>query len=134
MEFLETYKITILALGITGFVFWIQLAIVDLIGIIKKHPPGFSIAQDHNSFIFRANRALANSNESMGILIILSTFAMLSAANPTWLNAFSITFLISRIFHMGFYYLNIKLLRSVAFAFSILSLLGIFLVGIINWI
>jgi len=134
MEIIEPYKLTVLVLGLTGFLFWIQLAIVDIIGIKQKHTPGFSIEQSHNSFIFRANRALSNSNESIGILILLALFAMLSSANPAWLNGFAIAYLVGRVAHMSFYYLNLKLLRSAAFAISFIALLGIFIVGVLSWL
>jgi uncharacterized MAPEG superfamily protein len=132
MEIIEPYKLTVLVLGLTGLLFWIQLAVIDVIGIKEKHTPGFLIEQSHNSFIFRAHRALANSNESIGILILLTLFAILSSANPAWLNGFSIAYLVGRIAHMSFYYLNLKLLRSVAFAISFIALLGMFIVGILS--
>ncbi len=134
MEIIEPYKLTVLVLGLTGFLFWIQLAIVDVIGIKQKHIPGFSIEQSHNSFIFRANRAFSNSNESIGILILLALFAMLSSANPAWLNGFAIAYLVGRVAHMSCYYLNLKLLRSAAFAISFIALLGMFIVGILSWL
>lgn len=103
-------------------------------GFKLKHTPGFDVEQNHNSFLFRANRALANSNESIGILILLTLFAMLSSANPSWLNGLSIAYLVGRTSHMVCYYLNIKLLRSAAFAISLFSLLGIFILGISSWL
>lgn len=133
MEFNEAYKLTVLVLGLSGFLFWLQLALVDVLGIKLKHTPGFTIEQSHSSFLFRANRALANSNESIGILILLTLFAMLSSANPAWLNGFSVAYLVGRVLHMICYYLNFKLLRSASFAISIVALLGIFLVGIYAW-
>jgi len=134
MEIIEPYKLTVLVLGLTGFLFWVQLAVVDVIGIKEKHTPGFSIEQSHNSFIFRANRALANSNESIGILILLTLFAMLSSANPAWLNGFAIAYWVGRVAHMSFYYFNLKLLRSGAFAISFSALLGMFIIGLLSWL
>jgi len=133
MEFNEAYKITVLVLGLSGFLFWLQLALVDVLGIKLKHTPGFTVEQSHSNFLFRANRVLSNSNESIGILILLSLFAMLSSANPEWLNGFAIAYLVGRVCHMTCYYLNLKLLRSASFAISFVALLGIFIVGILNW-
>lgn len=134
MEFNEAYKTTVLVLGLSGFLFWIQLALVDILGIKLKHTPGFTVEQSHSSFLFRANRVLANSNESIGILILLSLFSMLSSVNPEWLNGFAVTYFVGRVLHMACYYLNLKLLRSASFAISFVALLGMFIVGIINWL
>ena len=133
MEFIEPYKITVLVLGLSGILFWMQLVIVDILGIKAKHTPGFAIAQDHRQLLFRANRTLANSNESVGILLLLVTFAILSNANPTWLNNAAVAYFIGRTSHMLFYYFNIKLMRSIAFAVSLIALLGIFIAGLMSY-
>ena len=134
MDFNEAYKITVLVLGLSGFLFWIQLALVDILGIKLKHTPGFTVEQSHSSFLFRANRALFNSNESIGILILLSLFAMLSSANPEWLNGFAVAYFVGRVLHMVCYYLNLKLLRSASFAISFVALLGMFIIGALSWL
>ncbi len=134
MEVNEAYKLTVLVLGLSGLLFWVQLALVDILGIKLKHTPGFTVEQSHSSFLFRANRALSNSNESIGILILLTLFSMLSSANPTWLNGFAVAYLIGRVCHMACYYLNLKLLRSGSFAISFIALLGIFIVGVLSWL
>jgi len=134
MEFNEAYKLTVLVLGLTGFLVWLQLALVDVLGIRMKHTPGYAIEQNHESLLFRANRTLSNSNESIGILILLSLFAILSSANPAWLNGFAIAYLVGRVCHMACYYLNLKLLRSASFAISFVALLGMFIVGILSWL
>jgi uncharacterized MAPEG superfamily protein len=133
MDFIEPYKLTVLVLGLTGFMFWIQLAIADIAGIKKKHTPGFLIEQNHNSFLFRANRVLANSNESAAILILLSFFGILSSANPAWLNGCALAYFAGRVGHMVFYYGNFQIARSVAFAISFVSLLGMFVLGLMAW-
>ncbi|RYU64235.1 MAPEG family protein [Aliivibrio finisterrensis] len=133
MEFIEPYKLTILVIGLSGFVIWLQLVIVDVIGIKEKHVPGFDIKQDHNSLLFRSNRALANSNESVGILILFTLFAIFSSGDASWVNGFSIAYLIGRVGHMLCYYFNLRVLRSIAFGVSFVSLLGIFIIGLIAW-
>lgn len=134
MEFLEPYRVTALVLGLTGLLYWLQLAIADIVGIRAKHTPGFTIDENHNSFLFRCNRALANSNESVGIFILFTIFALLSSANAAWLNGFAVVHLIGRTGHMLFYYRNLQLLRSAAFAIGFLGLLGIFIVGLLAWL
>jgi len=134
MDLIEPYKLTVLVFGLSGFLFWIQLAIADIAGIKKKHTPGFQIEQNHSSFLFRANRVLANSNESAAIMILLSLFAILSSANPAWLNGCAVAYLAGRVGHMTFYYGNFQLARSVAFAISFVSLLGMFVLGLMAWL
>ena len=50
MEFNEAYKLTVLVLGLTGFLFWLQLALVDVLGIKMKHTPGYAIEQNHDKY------------------------------------------------------------------------------------
>ena len=134
MEFIEPYQITVLVLGLTGALFWLQLAVVDVVAIKLKHTPGFNIEQNHNRFLFRANRAFANSNESVGILVLLTLFAILSAADASWLNTCSIVYLVGRCSHMLCYYFNFKAARSASFAISFCALLAIFVVGLQAWL
>ena len=134
MDFITPYKVTVLVLGLSGFLFWVQLALADVVSIKAKHTPGFSIEQNHSSFLFRSHRALINSNESAAILILFALFAIFSAANPTWLNGCSLMYLAGRIGHMLCYYLDLKLLRSIAFTISFVSLLGMFVTGLWGWL
>lgn len=134
MVLIEPYKMTILVLGLAGFLFWIQLAIVDIVSIKAKHTPGFTIAQDHGSLLFRAHRVLANSNESAATLILFALFSILSSAHATWLNGCALAYLIGRVGHMIFYYSNLKILRSLAFAISFAGLLGMFVAGLVSWL
>ncbi len=134
MDVLEPYRVTVFVLGLTGILFWLQLAVADIAGIRAKHTPGFTVEQDHDSFLFRANRAIANSNESAVVFALLTAFALLSSANAAWLNGLTVAYLSGRVGHMLFYYANLKLLRSAAFAVSFLGLLGIFCVGLSAWL
>lgn len=131
MVLIEPYKLTVVVLGLAGFLFWIQLTIADMASIRAKHIPGFMIEQDHGSFLFRSHRVLANSNESAAILILFALFGILSSANPAWLNGCALAYLVGRVGHMTFYYSNLKIARSVAFAISFCSLLGMFVVGLL---
>ena len=100
MEFIEPYNITVLVMGLTGLTFLLQLIIADLVGIKTKHIPGHPITADHNNFLFRASRAISNSNESVSIFILLVAFSIMSSANPQWLNISAIVYLAGRIAHI----------------------------------
>ncbi|MDZ7784233.1 MAG: MAPEG family protein [Halioglobus sp.] len=134
MEFIEPYRITVLVLGLSGIAFLVQLAIADIAAVKARHTPGFAIEQNHDSFLFRSHRAFANSNESASILILVSLFSIFSSADAAWLNGFAIVYLAGRIAHMTFYYCNLKVLRSSAFAIIFIALLGMFLVGALSWL
>lgn len=131
---LNTYALTILSFGLTGGLLLLQLLIADMLGIYAKQPPGFPIEPDHNKPHFRAYRALANTNESVSIFIILVLFALLLSAPAAWLNGLSVMYVVGRFGHMCCYYANLKMLRSLFFGVGFLSLIGIFILGIIAWL
>jgi uncharacterized MAPEG superfamily protein len=134
MNQIEMYYITVLTIGVVGFLSLVQLLIADITAIKQKHTPGYPINPSHQSFLFRATRAHSNLNESIAIFILFALFGILSSCNPYWLNIFSLIYLISRILYMSFYYANLKLARSASFGISILSLLGMFVISISKWL
>lgn len=134
MDIIAPYRVTVLVMGLSGLLFLLQLAIVDLVGIKRRHTPGFTIEQNHDSFLFRASRALANSNESAAIFVLLALFSIFSSASAAWLNAFSVMYFLGRAGHMVFYYGNLQIPRSMAFAVSFVGLLGIFFAGLHSWL
>ena len=133
MESIVAYKTSILVLGLTGFTFFIQLLVADIVSIKQGHVPGTLVEQSHDNFLFRASRVFANSNETLGILVLFLSFAILSSAKPFWVNSFAVVYLIGRWGHMASYYANLKLLRSISFAISAIGLLGVFVVGAFRW-
>nr|WP_290444145.1 MAPEG family protein [Pseudoalteromonas sp. XMcav2-N] len=128
------YQLTILVLGLSGGLFLIQLAIVNIIAIKQKHPPGVAVSQDPQTLLFRSNRVFANSNETVGILILVVLFAVFPGTHPGWLNGLAATYLLYRVGHMVCYYLDQKLMRSISFGVCYLSLLGIFVSGMAAWL
>lgn len=134
MDVLSQYGSSVLVLGLTGLLLFVQLIVADVIGIKQGHIPGTAVIVGHDKFIFRANRAFANTNETLGILLLFISFAVLSEGDPQLVNGFAMLYLGGRIGHMLFYYANLKLLRSIAFAVSTAALLGIFVTGILRWL
>jgi len=133
-DFLSTYTPTVLAVGITGGLLLLQLLIVDVAGIISRHTPGTPVLAEHENFLFRATRAHANTNESVSSFMLLVLFAVASSASPTWLNYLSVLYMAGRIGHMCFYYANMKILRSVSFAISLIALFGILGLSCAVWL
>ncbi len=132
MEYLEAYRLTLLLVGLTGLLLLLQLVIADLIGIAQKHVPGYPVANDHSSLLFRAVRAHANTNESVVIFVLFVAFGIVSAANPTLLNAFSLTYFLARIAHALCYYLGFGIPRSMFFGISLIGLAGMFVVSVMR--
>ena len=108
----------------------VQLLIADIVAIKHKHTPGYPIEPDHDSFLFRAARAHSNTNESIAIFVLFVVLGVFSGADPDYLNAFAVVYLIGRLAHMVFYYLNIKVARSLSFPVSLIGLVGMFVAGI----
>jgi len=134
MELFEPYKITILVSGLTGLMMLIQILIADVVAIKEAHTPGYPVKPDHNSFLFRAVRVHANTNESIAAFVLFAFFGVFSASSALYLNVFSAIYFVSRLAHMCFYYGNFKLARSISFPLSLIGLIGMFITGLIAWI
>ena len=132
MELFDPYKITLLVAGLTGLMMLIQILIADVAAIKEQHTPGYPVKPDHTSFLFRAARAHANTNESIAVFVLFLLFGVFSASSALYLNAFSSIYLVSRIAHMCFYYGNFKLARSISFPLSLIGLIGMFITGLMT--
>ena len=133
-ELLAAYQSSILVLGLTGALSLLQLLVFDITAIKLKHPPGYPIESSHKNMLFRFSRAHANTNETMGVMILLFLFAALSAADPYWVNGLMIVYLVTRVLHMICYYAAWSAMRGVIFGFSLLSLIGLFVVGLMKYL
>lgn len=125
------YSPTVLALGLTGGLILLQLVVLDVAGIRGGHVPGSPIAADHGNFLFRAGRALANTNESVAAFILLALFNILVAASPFWVNLLAGVYLAARIGHTACYYAGFATLRSVSFGISLTALVGMLATGLL---
>lgn len=134
MELFFPYKITLLIVGLTGVLLFVQILIADVTAIKQKHTPGYPIAPNHKDFLFRAARAQANTNESIAIFCLFALFAVLSSADPDYLNAFSVLYFAGRLVHMLAYYARVALVRSIAFGVSLAGLAGMFVAGLNGWL
>ncbi len=133
MEQLEPYKMTILMLGLSGFLLLVQLLVADVVGILRKQIPGYPVNVDHDDLLFRVARAHANNNESVAAFVLFAAFGIASGASPEMLNAFSLTYFLGRLAHMIFYYSGLSTLRSISFGLSVVGLLGMFTASAIQW-
>ena len=108
----------------------IQLLTADVIGIRAKHTPGTPVTSSHDDILFRATRALANTNESIAILLLLLVAGILSGADAGLMTSAAWAYVAGRALHMAFYYANLQILRSVAFVLVLLSLIALWVIAI----
>ncbi|WP_299775732.1 MAPEG family protein [uncultured Pseudoteredinibacter sp.] len=134
MQVNDAYSMTVLVMGLMAALSFAQLLILDVAGLKGRHKPGHPIEVDQSSFLFRAFRSHANTNESVAIFILLAMFGIFSAASPNWLNNSAALYLLGRLLHMLFYYSNYSLARSVAFGLSLFGLAGMLIAGFLPWL
>jgi len=124
-EALLAYHSTLVACTALAVLIMIQVLIADLASIRAKHVPGMPVTDGHASFHFRAVRAIGNTNETLGLFLLLAALALLLGANPKWVNALAWTYTAARAGHMGFYYARMGRARSIAFSVSVAAQLGL---------
>lgn len=129
-DWIAPYSPTIWALFATAVLLLVQIVVVDVAGIRARHAPGTPIVADPGSFLFRAARAHANTNESVAVFILLALFGVLAMVSPTPLNVLSWVYVAARAAHMTFYYAGIAPLRSASFAIGLVALLGMLVLGL----
>ncbi len=123
------YESTILAMGVLAVLMLTQLLVADAVGIKAKHSPGSTVIPNHDDFLFRSTRTVANTNESIAIFLLASIFCIFSQANPTHTAIASWGFVASRAIYAACYYLDFRLLRSTSFGISLLFLVALLVVG-----
>jgi uncharacterized MAPEG superfamily protein len=129
-EALAPYSPAILACGIFGGLYLLQLLIVDVVAIRRRHVPGAPIATGHEDLLFRAARAHANTTESVGAFILVAAFAIGAQADARWVNILVWAFVGFRTLHMAAYYLDLRPLRSAAFALAVATLVALLGLGL----
>ena len=129
-EFLLPYGSTLAAFVCLGGVYLVQVLVSDVVAIRAGHVPGMPVATGHGDLLFRATRALANTNENLPIFILLSLSAVLLAGNATWTNRLTWTFVLSRAAHMLAYYTDQRTLRSTIFGVTVAALVGLLMVSV----
>lgn len=109
---METYGWTLVASGALATLYVIQIIIGDLAIDAAKHTPGTPVPGGHNSWLFRATRAPANSLENMPPFWVLAAVAIGVSASPAWTNALSLAFCLCRLVHMLAYYADVRVVRG----------------------
>lgn len=134
MELAQTYSATIAALGTLAVLMFCQLLVADVLGLRAKHVPGSQVPSDHSNPLFRASRAVANTNESIAIFILAVVFCMLSGASVSATGYSAWAFVIARLLYTACYYLNWQSPRSVMFGISLVALVALLITGFSVWL
>jgi len=126
---LQPYSLTFTAVGVLSALLLVQIAALDIMGLRAKHPAGTPIAADHSISLFRVSRVVGNTNESLGIFILLVIFCLGRNVSPFVTGLLSWVYVGARIAYTLCYYANIKRARSVMFGLAFFALLGLLLAG-----
>lgn len=132
-ELAATYSCALSALLLFAVLMVIQFAVADVAGIRAKHVPGMPVAGGHDSFLFRATRAHANSNEQLPLLVLMVLLCLGLGASPEWTGRLLWAFVAARVGHMLFYYADQRLARSGAFVIGSIAQLGLLVLAVMAW-
>jgi uncharacterized MAPEG superfamily protein len=127
-EAMMAYHSTLVACVVLAGLVLLQVLVADFAGIRAKHVPGMPITEGHGNFLFRATRALGNTNETLGLFLLLVALALLLGANPKWTNLLAGAYVAARAGHMGFYYARLGLARSILFGVGLAAQAGLLVV------
>ncbi len=127
----QTYETTLYSWAVLVGLMLVQVVVVDVTSIRAKHVPGAPVDADHDNFLFRATRTAGNMNETIAIYIVVVLLAIFSGANATYVGYFSWGYVLGRVAYAGCYYFNLKIPRSVCFGVSMISVLALFITGLV---
>lgn len=127
-EALLAYHSMLVAGAVLAVLIMVQVLVADVAGMRAKHVPGMPVTDGHASFHFRSVRALGNTNETLGLFLLLAALAVALAAPAKWVNALAWTYVAARAGHMGFYYLRMGKARSLAFGLGLAAQFGLLVV------
>ena len=118
---LEPYRLAVLCAAATAGLHFVQLLIADVLALRRRHTPGTPVTGDHDDPLFRAVRAHANTTENLATFAVLLAAAIVLTGPAAWVNAGAALFFGARLAHMSCYYLDLRILRSVAFVVGLLG-------------
>ncbi len=128
----SNYEATIQSWAALAVLLLTQVLVADVASVRAKHVPGTPVEASHDNFLFRASRAVANTNETIAIYIVVVLFCLFSGASADYTAYFSWGYVVARTAYAACYYFNLKLLRSVCFAISLLSLSALLILGLMG--
>ncbi|GJM07957.1 MAG: hypothetical protein DHS20C11_02330 [Lysobacteraceae bacterium] len=131
---ISSYALTVWSMGAMAALMLVQALVADFAGIRVAHKPGSPVQADPESFLFRATRTQANTNETIAVFILLAIVGMLAGAAPVWFNYAALGFVVTRLVYATAYYANWPLFRSITFGISLAMLAAMLLACIRVWL
>lgn len=126
-EFIAIYSPALAACVLLAALIFLQVLVADVAGILAKHVPGMPVSEGHSSFHFRSVRALANTNETLGLFLLLMACALLLNATAAWVNTLVPVYVGARVLHTVCYYARWGRTRGVVFGVGLAAQAGLLL-------
>ena len=123
MALVHLYPGTVLAWIVVAVLLLVQVLVADVIGLRRKKPPGAEAEGGHDDLLWRADRAHRNTNETLGVFVLLSLAAIAVEAHPVAANGCALAFAGARAGHMLCYWFDVRILRSVCWIAALIALL-----------
>jgi uncharacterized MAPEG superfamily protein len=127
------YPGTVLAWLLVGVLLLVQVLVADVVALRRRHTPGAPIEGGHDAFLWRADRAHRNTNETLGAFVLLTLAAIAVEAHPVAVNGLALAYATGRAAHMVCYWADLRIPRSVAWAASVLALAGLAIVAALGF-
>jgi len=126
MPFLASYKLSFVALSVVSLITLIQNVLTAPLAFVSEEQvPGMPLQFDHSKLSFRVLRTFSNSTESLPAFGFSLLVAIIAGASSFWINAFAITFLVSRLAFWAIYYSGVGKVaggpRTMAFVVGLFS-------------
>ena len=128
----QYYPGTVVAWTFMALLLLAQVLVADVTGLRRKKPPGAEVEGDHDDFLWRAERAFMNTNETLGAFVLLTLAAVGVAAELLPVNACALGFVVARAGHMACYWADLKRLRSACWIAGTVALFGLALIAFIG--
>jgi uncharacterized MAPEG superfamily protein len=132
-ELVHAFPGTVLAWILVGVLLLVQVLVADVVGLRRKKAPGSAAEGGHDDFLWRAERAYRNTNETLGAFLLLTLAAIAVDAHPVAVNGLALAFAGARTGHMVCYWADARILRSVCWAASALALVGLAIVAFLGF-
>lgn len=128
MALVHLYPGTVLAWCVVAVLLLVQVLVADVVAFRRGNTPGAPVAGGHDDFLWRADRAHRNTNETLGIFVLLTLAAVAVEAHPVAVNGLALAYAAGRAAHMVCYWADLRIPRSVSWVLALLALVGLALV------
>ena len=121
-ELATSYSSVLAAWVVVALMYLLQAIVADLTGVRMKHTPGMAAPGGHDDFLFRVNRAQANTNENLPVFILVTSAAILLGHSPGMTGNCAWAFVAGRGVHMLAYYADLRPVRSAGFVIGFIAI------------